>query len=71
MSKEIDPGALFDRLFGGDSVKQTKTAKSTREKYRKSILDFVLDDAQRLHKILPAVDRRKLDEYLYLSLIHI
>ena len=65
MSKEIDPGALFDRLFGGDSVKQTKTAKSTREKYRKSILDFVLDDAQRLHKILPAVDRRKLDEYLY------
>ncbi len=65
MAKEIDPGALFDRLFGGDTVKQTRRAKSTREKYRKSVLDFVLDDAQRLHKALPAVDRRKLDEYLY------
>ena len=65
MAKEIDPGALFDRLFAGDTVKQTRRAKSTREKYRKSVLDFVLDDAQRLHKVLPAVDRRKLDEYLY------
>jgi hypothetical protein len=65
MAKEIDPGALFDRLFGGDSVKQTRQAKSVREKYRKSVLDFVLDDAKRLHSVLPAVDRRKLDEYLY------
>ncbi|NND99102.1 MAG: DUF1552 domain-containing protein [Pirellulaceae bacterium] len=65
MAKEIDPGALFDRLFAGDTVKQTKKAKSVREKYRKSILDFVLEDAQRLHKVLPAVDKRKLDEYLY------
>ncbi|QDT09225.1 DUF1552 domain-containing protein [Planctomycetes bacterium K23_9] len=65
MAKEIDPGALFDRLFAGDSVKQTRQAKSVREKYRKSVLDFVLDDAKRLHKILPSVDQRKLDEYLY------
>ena len=65
MAKEIDPGALFDRLFAGDTVKQTRKAKSTREKYRKSVLDFVLDDATRLQKTLPAVDRRKLDEYLY------
>ena len=65
MAKETDPGALFDRLFGGSAEKTTKQAKSVREKYRKSVLDFVLDDAQRLHKALPAVDRRKLDEYLY------
>ncbi|MGB7344385.1 MAG: DUF1552 domain-containing protein [Pirellulaceae bacterium] len=65
MAKEIDPGALFDRLFGGESVKQTRQAKSTREKYRKSVLDFVLDDAKRLHDVLPSVDQRKLDEYLY------
>ena len=65
MAKEIDPGAVFDRLFAGTTIKKTRTAKSTREKYRKSVLDFVLDDAQRLHKVLPAVDRRKLDEYLY------
>jgi len=28
-------------------------------------LDFVLEDAKRLHAHLPAVDQRKLDEYLY------
>lgn len=65
MAKEIDPGAVFDRLFAGQTVKETKTAKSVREKYRKSVLDFVLEDAERLHKTLPIVDQRKLDEYLY------
>lgn len=65
MGKEIDPASLFDRLFAGQTVKETRRAKSTREKYRKSILDFVLEDAQALHKKLPVVDQRKLDEYLY------
>ncbi len=65
VAKEVDPGAVFDRLFAGQTVKETRQAKSVREKYRKSILDFVLDDAQRLHRELPAVDQRKLDEYLY------
>lgn len=65
MAKEVDPALLFDRLFAGQAVKETKTAKTAREKYRKSVLDFVLEDAERLHKQLPAVDQRKLDEYLY------
>ena len=65
VAKEIDPAAVFDRLFAGQTVKSTKRARSTREKYRKSVLDFVLDDAKELHKNLPAVDQRKLDEYLY------
>jgi hypothetical protein len=65
MAKEIDPGALFDRLFGGQTSKETRRAKSTREKYRSSVLDFVLEDAQRLRAALPSVDQRKLDEYLY------
>ena len=65
VAKEIDPGAVFDRLFGGQTSKETRRAKTTREKYRKSVLDFVLEDAKSLHQKLPAVDRRKLDEYLY------
>ncbi|MEC8473783.1 MAG: DUF1552 domain-containing protein, partial [Planctomycetota bacterium] len=65
VAKEIDPGAVFDRLFSGQTSKETRRAKTTREKYRKSILDFVLEDAKSLHQKLPAVDRRKLDEYLY------
>ena len=65
MAKEVDPRAVFDRLFAGKTVKETKRAKSVREKYRKSVLDFALDEAKQLHNVLPAVDRRKLDEYLY------
>lgn len=65
MAKETDPRALFDRLFAGQTIKETRRAKSEREKYRKSILDFVASDAKRLHAHLPIVDRRKLDEYLY------
>ncbi len=65
VAKEIDPGALFDRLFAGQTAKETRKAKSVREKYRKSVLDFVLEDAERLHQKLPEVDRRKLDEYMY------
>ncbi|TWU41805.1 DUF1552 domain-containing protein [Novipirellula artificiosorum] len=65
VAKEIDPRALFDRLFEGQTVKATRRAKSVREKYRKSVLDFVQEDAKRLHQKLPEIDRRKLDEYLY------
>ena len=65
VAKEIDPAAVFDRLFGGQSEKSTRRARSVREKYRKSVLDFVLEDAKELHRKLPAVDQRKLDEYLY------
>jgi len=65
VAKEIDPAAVFDRLFGGQTEKMTRRVRSTREKYRKSVLDFVLEDAKELHKKLPAVDQRKLDEYLY------
>ncbi len=65
MSKEVDPGALFDRLFADQTVKETRVARSVREKYRKSIIDFALDDAKQLQAKLPATDKRKLDEYLY------
>lgn len=65
VAKEIDPAAVFDRLFAGQAVKETRRAKTVREKYRKSVLDFVLDDAKRLQTRLPEIDRRKLDEYLY------
>ncbi|EMI45199.1 DUF1552 domain-containing protein [Rhodopirellula sp. SWK7] len=65
MAKEHDPRAVFDRLFGGQTEKEIRRARSEREKHRKSILDFVEADAKRLHAHLPIVDRRKLDEYLY------
>ncbi len=65
VAKDIDPGAVFDRLFGSGKKFEEKRARSKREQYRKSILDFVLEDAADLQKKLGAADQRKLDEYLY------
>ena len=65
MAKEIDPAKVFDRLFGGQTSKETVQAKTTRDKYRKSVLDFAWEDAKRLRSTLGHSDQRKLDEYLY------
>ena len=59
-AKEIVPRLAFERMFGDAS--QAKDQK-LRQQTRKSILDFVADDAQRLRKVAGGADRRKLDEY--------
>jgi hypothetical protein len=65
VAKEVNPKALFDRLFGKGSIKEKGEAKLKRDKYKKSILDFVMEDAEKLKKGLGVNDNRKLDEYLY------
>lgn len=59
---EVNPRAVFERLFGDAS--ETPEARAKRLAYDKSILDFVLNDTQRLKGDLGRTDRRKLDEYL-------
>lgn len=61
---EVDPRLLFDRLFGNPTGEGTAEARARRDLERKSVLDFVLDDARRLQGQLGTTDRRKLDEYL-------
>lgn len=65
IAKEIDPAAVFDRLFAGDDVADNARNKSKRLERKKSILDFVQEDAKDLQRKLGAADQRKLDEYLY------
>jgi hypothetical protein len=65
VSKEIDPRAMFDRLFGGADGREGTIAQSRKERRRKSILDFVAEDAAALRKKLGTADQRKVDEYLY------
>ena len=60
---EINPRAVFERLFGDADLDPATRAK--RSLYNKSILDFVSDDTRRLQGTLGATDRRKLDEYLF------
>ena len=64
MNPEVDPRAAFERLFGNGDVGATLEAAARRARYRKSVLDFVLDDARSLSRQLGEADRRKLDEYL-------
>jgi hypothetical protein len=61
---EVNPRAVFDRLFASSNQGETQEAQARRTLLNKSVLDFALDDASRFQKNLGATDRRKLDEYL-------
>jgi len=61
--KEVDPRQLFDRLFREGEEGETAKEREARLARRRSVLDLVRADAQRLAKSLGADDRRKLDEY--------
>jgi hypothetical protein len=65
MAKEVDPAAVFDRMFGSANGYESRQAKMRRLQNRKSILDFVMQDAKRLEPTLAVGDRRKLGEFLY------
>lgn len=64
MPPEVDPRLVFDRLFGNGNSGEMEENRIKRDRYRKSILDFALDDAKSLKARLGYTDRRKLDEYL-------
>lgn len=64
MNPEIEPKAVFDRLFGGGGGGETREARLRREQQNKSVLDYVMDQTKSLESGLGTNDRRKLDEYL-------
>jgi Protein of unknown function (DUF1552) len=64
VAKQINPRLVFDRLFGGPTGGAGGVDAARGDRQRKSILDFVGEDARHLKEALGASDRRKLDEYL-------
>src|SRR6185437_15790278 len=64
MAKEVNPRLVFERLFSNSDPTETPASRAKRARYRKSILDFVAEDADALKHRLGQTDRRKLDEYL-------
>jgi hypothetical protein len=62
--KEINPRLAFERLFAAANPKAVGEAAVRRERYRRSILDFVLEDARNLSGKVGGSDKQKLDEYL-------
>jgi len=59
----LNPRELFERLFGQDAH-LSPAERAQRNRFRKSILDFVSDDTRKLRGDLGPTDQRKLDEYL-------
>ncbi len=64
MSPESNPRAVFERLFGAGDSKERATSLGQRYASKKSVLDFVQQDARAMQKYLGRSDRHKLDEYL-------
>src|SRR5438132_2960419 len=62
MPPEIDPRLVFERLFSDGITSGNPSERAARVRQRKSILDFVSDDANRLKRNLGTSDQRKLDE---------
>jgi hypothetical protein len=61
---EPNPRLVFERLFGEGEVGQRKKNIEMRMAQKRSILDFVMDDAKGLQRKLGSRDVSKLDEYL-------
>jgi hypothetical protein len=60
---EVDPRAVFERLFGA-SHSTDPGARLQRLKKDRSILDSIAEDLNRFHITLTPIDRTKVDEYL-------
>jgi hypothetical protein len=64
LPKEINPRAVFTRLFGDPSQIAQERDRAKHEMYRRSVLDLVSGEAMSLNADLGVADRRKLEEYL-------
>ena len=64
LAHEVNPRLVFERLFSSAMPKEAGESQRRRDIYKKSILDFVLEDAKSLSAKVGGHDRQKLDEYL-------
>mgnify|MGYP000855402801 CR=1 FL=1 len=64
VAKEVNPRAVFERLFGSTDEVEASIGREARLRYRRSILDMVAEDADALRSRLGVRDQQKLEEYL-------
>lgn len=64
MTKEINPRAVFERMFGGGADKEKAESQARRMRRQRSLLDLVHGEAAALENKVSRQDRLKLDEYL-------
>ena len=63
MNPEIEPKAVFDRLFGGGADGESQEARARRKASDLSVLDFVTEQSRAVQAKIGTADKRKLDEY--------
>jgi hypothetical protein len=63
MTPEANPRLVFERLFGAGPHGQRTANLRRRQAEQRSVLDFVMDDAQSMQRRLGASDSHKLDQY--------
>ncbi len=64
MTPESNPRLVFERMFGAGAHGERAENAKRRMMGRRSILDFVMDDAERMQRRLGKGDQDKLDQYL-------
>lgn len=64
MTPEANPRLAFERLFGEGPPGERRANAQRRRQEQRSVLDFVLGDAQAMQRRLNARDNQKLDQYL-------
>jgi hypothetical protein len=63
IAKEVNPRLVFERLFGNGQADEQQESLARRQLLRRSILDFVSEDASKLKAQLGSRDLQKMDEY--------
>jgi hypothetical protein len=64
VAAESNPRMVFERLFGAGAPGQRAENLRRRQQEQRSVLDFVLEEAQGMNHRLNGRDREKLDQYL-------
>lgn len=61
--KLVNPADVFELMFGDVAAAEQTNERADRLRRRASVLDYVMQDTQRLERRLGAADKRKIDEF--------
>src|SRR5204863_8256051 len=63
LTPEVNPRALFERMFGAGTPQERAQNLRIRQQQKRSILDFIQSDMNKLNREVSGRDREKVDEY--------
>ena len=64
LTPEVNPRALFERMFGAGTPKERAQNLKIRQQQKRSMLDFIQGDLRSLTREVSGRDREKIDEYV-------